>query len=81
MSLGLYQLYFHQDMRLPSWLKIVTLDDLKSKLVGVTVTVLAVYFLGRALTWVSGVDIAYLGIGIALMIVALTYFLSKIDNH
>ncbi|MET3897227.1 putative membrane protein YqhA [Devosia sp. UYZn731] len=80
-ALGLYQLYFRQDLQLPKWLKVETLDDLKSKLVGVTVTVLAVYFLGRALTWETGADIAYLGIGVALVIVALTWFLGKIDNH
>ena len=80
-SLGLYQLYFHQDLQLPKWLKISNLDDLKSKLVGVTITVLAVYFLGRALTWESGVDILYLGGAVAIMIAALTWFLGKIDSH
>ena len=80
-SLGLYQLYFHQDLQLPKWLKISNLDDLKSKLVGVTITVLAVYFLGRALTWESGVDILYLGGAVAVMIAALTWFLGKIDSH
>jgi len=79
-SLGLYQLYFNQDLHLPKWLKIETLDDLKSKLVGVTITVLAVYFLGRALTWTAGPDILYLGGAAALVIVALTWFLSKIDH-
>lgn len=80
-SLGLYQLYFHQDLELPDWLKIRTLDDLKSKLVGVAVTVLSVYFLGRAVTTSGGIDILYLGAASAMVIVALTYFLSKIDNH
>lgn len=80
-SLGLYQLYFRQDLQLPKWLKIETLDDLKSKLVGVTITVLAVYFLGRAVTWVSGIDVLYLGGGVALVIAALTWFLSKIESH
>ncbi|MET3925369.1 YqhA family protein [Devosia sp. 2618] len=80
-SLGLYQLYFNQDLPLPKWLKIETLDDLKSKLVGVAITVLAVYFLGRALTWVSGPDIVYLGAAAAVVIAALTWFLSKIDHH
>lgn len=80
-SLGLYQLYFRQDLQLPRWLKIETLDDLKSKLVGVTITVLAVYFLGRAVTWQSGIDVLYLGGGVGIVIVALTYFLSKIDPH
>jgi len=80
-SLGLYQLYFRQDLQLPRWLKIETLDDLKSKLVGVTITVLAVYFLGRAVVWETGIDILYLGGAVAVVIVALTWFLSKIDHH
>lgn len=80
-SLGLYQLYFKQDLAVPKWLKIETLDDLKSKLVGVVITVLAVFFLGQAVTWRGGPDILYLGGAVALVIVGLTYFLSKIDSH
>lgn len=80
-SLGLYQLYFKQDLQLPNWLKITDLDDLKSKLVGVSITVLAVFFLGKAITWSAGVDILYLGGAAAMVIAALTYFLSKIDRH
>lgn len=80
-GLGLYQLYFHQDLQLPKWLKITTLDDLKHKLVGVVITVLAVYFLGRALTWESGIDILYLGGAVAVTIAALTWFLGKIDHR
>ena len=80
-SLGLYKLYFKQDLALPKWLKINDLDDLKSKLVGVSITVMAVFFLGKAITWRNGVDILYLGGAVALVIVALTYFLSKIDHH
>lgn len=80
-SLGLYQLYFKQDLELPKWLKIDDLDDLKSKLVGVSITVMAVFFLGKAITWSAGIDILYLGGAAATVIVALTYFLSKIDHH
>jgi uncharacterized membrane protein YqhA len=80
-SLGLYQLYFKQDLQLPKWLKIADLDDLKSKLVGVSITVMAVFFLGKAITWTAGIDILYLGGASAMVIVALTYFLSKIDRH
>lgn len=80
-SLGLYQLYFRQDLQLPKWLKIDDLDDLKSKLVGVSITVMAVFFLGKVITWSAGIDILYLGGAAAMVIAALTYFLSKIDHH
>jgi uncharacterized membrane protein YqhA len=79
-SLGLFQLYFVQDLKLPKWLKIEDLDDLKSKLVGVTVTVIAVYFLGQAIVWDNNQNIAYLGVGVAAVIAALTYFLRQIDK-
>jgi uncharacterized membrane protein YqhA len=80
-SLGLYQLYFRQDLELPKWLKIDDLDDLKSKLVGVSITVMAVFFLGKVITWTSGIDILYLGGAVALVVIALTYFLGTIDRH
>ena len=79
-ALGLYQLYFDQDLRLPQWLTIRSLDDLKSKLVGVVVTVLAVYFLGQAVGWANSPNIVYLGGAVAMVIAALTYFLSKIGH-
>ena len=79
-SLGLFQLYFRPDLDLPKWLRIDSLDDLKSKLVGVTVTVLAVFFLGQAIVWSGGPDILYIGGAIALMIAALTFFLRSMDH-
>lgn len=80
-ALGLYQLYFNQDLHLPAWLKINNLDDLKSKLVGVTITVMSVFFLGRALTWTGEIGIIYLGGAVAAVIAALTFFLSRMGDH
>lgn len=80
-ALGLYQLYFNQDLHLPNWLKIEDLDDLKSKLVGVTITVMAVFFLGRALTWTGETSIVFLGGAVAMVIAALTYFLGRMGGH
>ena len=79
-SFGIYQLHFNPNLHLPKWLKVESLDDMKSKLVSVTITVLAVYFLGRAVVSNGGPDILYLGAGSAVVIAALTYFLSKIDD-
>jgi uncharacterized membrane protein YqhA len=81
-SLGLFQLYFRQDLHLPKWLIIESLDDLKSKLVGVAITVLAVYFLGQVVSngIQSGPNILYLGGAVGVVIAALTYFLTRIDK-
>ncbi|NTU98251.1 MAG: YqhA family protein, partial [Chlorobiaceae bacterium] len=42
MSLGLYELFIDDSIALPEWLVIHTLDDLKDKLIGVIVVVMAV---------------------------------------
>ena len=77
-SLGLYQLYFDQQTQLPAWLRVGTLDDLKIKLVGVTVTVLGVFFLGEAISWTGETAILYLGVAVAAVIGGLTYFYGKV---
>lgn len=79
-GLGLYQLYFNQDLALPEWLKIRHLDDLKSKLVSVVITMLGVLFLGEILVWDGGQDIAFLGVGTGALIASLVYFLQKIKT-
>jgi uncharacterized membrane protein YqhA len=76
-TIGLYELFIDSTLQLPDWLEINSLDDLKSKLVGVVIIVLGVIFLGNTAKWTSGNDILYLGGGIAAVIFALTYFLSQ----
>jgi len=75
-SLGLYELFISSDLKLPEWLQIRTFDDLKLKLVGVVIVVLAVLFLGHVVAWNGERDLLRLGAGIAAVIAALTYFLS-----
>jgi uncharacterized membrane protein YqhA len=75
-SLGLYELFINSDLKLPEWLQIRTFDDLKLKLVGVVIVVLAVLFLGHVVAWNGERDLLRLGAGIAAVIAALTYFLS-----
>jgi uncharacterized membrane protein YqhA len=76
-AVGLYELFIDSTLNLPEWLDIKTLDDLKAKLIGVVIIVLAVIFLGNTARWSGGTDILYLGGGIAAVIFALTYFLSQ----
>ena len=78
MSLGLYELFIDDNLPLPEWLVIHTLEDLKEKLVGVVIVVLAVFFLGRVIESQEPIEVLYMGGGIAAMIAALSYFASRV---
>ena len=75
-GLGLYELFIDSNLKLPEWLQIRTFDDLKYKLVGVVIVVLAVMFLGHVVAWDGSSELLGIGTAIALVIAALTYFLS-----
>ncbi|WP_041463873.1 YqhA family protein [Pelodictyon luteolum] len=74
MALGLYELFIDDTVPMPEWLQIHTLDDLKDKLVGVIVVVMAVLFLGHAVTWHGESTILYLGGAIGAVIASLALF-------
>jgi uncharacterized membrane protein YqhA len=75
-ALGLYELFIDDTIPFPKWLEIHTLDDLKSKLISVVIVVMGVDFLKQIVTWDGERNLLTLGGGIALVIAALTYFLS-----
>jgi uncharacterized membrane protein YqhA len=75
-AVGLYELFIDSNLQLPDWLQIRTFDDLKNKLVGVVIVVLAVLFLGLVVSWDGERDLLRIGAAIAMVIAALTYFLS-----
>jgi uncharacterized membrane protein YqhA len=74
-ALGLYELFVDQDLPMPAWLRIRDFDDLKDKLIGVIIVLLAVTFLGSAVTWTGGRDIFYFGAGIGFVILSLAIVL------
>ena len=76
-ALGLYELFIDHDLRLPEWLAVHDLDDLKNKLTGVVIVVMGVLFLGQVVTWDGRQDLLRYGGAVALVIAALTYFLSQ----
>lgn len=74
-GIGLYALFIDESVKLPHWLKLTNLEDLKSHLVSVVVAVLAVLFLSEAVAWDGSRDIIGFGLSIATTIAALAYFL------
>jgi uncharacterized membrane protein YqhA len=76
-AIGLFELFVDDRLDLPEWLEIHDLNDLKEKLIGVLVVVMAVLFLGQLVTWDGERNLLSLGGGIALVIAALTYFTSQ----
>ncbi|MCB0520784.1 MAG: YqhA family protein [Lewinellaceae bacterium] len=80
-ALGLYDLFIDQNIEMPEWLNIRDLTDLKKKLLDVVVIILGVVFLGRVVKWNGETEILHFGIGIALVIAALTFFRKPGDGH
>ena len=67
-AVGLYELFIDPSLPMPNWLRITTLDDLKERLLGVVAVLLAVTFLGSAVTWNGTTDILALGVAVALVL-------------
>lgn len=72
-SFGLYQLFI-QPLPLPEWLKVSNIEDLELNLVGLTVVVLGVNFLS-VIFEPKEINLAIYGIGYALPIAGLAYFM------
>ena len=72
-SLGIYELFI-QPLPLPPWLKTHNIEELELNLVGLTIVVLAVNFLS-VIFKEQEINLAIYGIGYALPITALAYFM------
>ena len=71
-AVGLFQLFIHE-IEFPGWLKIDSTDELETNLIGVTVVVLAVNFMGAVFVGEKE-NLMQFGAGIALPIAALGLF-------
>ncbi len=77
-AVGLYKLFIGAAaIQLPMRLQIESLKDLEDKIIGVIVAALAVAFLGQAAGSDEVSGLLTYGGGIALVIVALAYFMSQ----
>ena len=71
---GLYELFVDSSVKLPPWLEIRSLDDLKAKLIGVVVAIVAVVFLGYLVDSNEAVDVMYIGAGAGAVVIGLAAF-------
>jgi uncharacterized membrane protein YqhA len=76
-SLGLYKLFIDPKLPLPDWLEIGDLNDLKERILGVIIVLLAISFLGYVVEWEFGdYSIVALGLAIGLVLFAIGYSLT-----
>jgi uncharacterized membrane protein YqhA len=81
-SIGLYELFIDERLVTPDWLVITDLDDLKGKLIGVVIVLLAVTFLGNVVSWDGSENILWLGLATGVVLLALGYLLGRsIKSH
>jgi uncharacterized membrane protein YqhA len=71
---GLYELFVDAGVQLPPWLEIRSLDDLKAKLIGVVVAIIAVVFLGVLVDNTDPNEVMLVGIGAGAVVIGLAAF-------
>ena len=80
-AFGFYELFIGRidadgpGMRLPGWLKMDDLNDLKARVISMIILVAAVTFTDVVVESKARLDTLYLGVGVAVVIAALTAFL------
>ncbi|MEP0134663.1 MAG: YqhA family protein [Eudoraea sp.] len=73
-AIGLYKLFIaKEDFEAPIKVKIPDLKALKDKIIGVVIAALGVTFLGKVAQEEVSSDLMYVGIGIAVVIIALSF--------
>ena len=71
---GLYELFVDTELDVPAWLQIKDLDDLKSKLIGVVVAIIAVVFVGVLVDSTRAGDVLAYGAGAGAVVLGLGVF-------
>jgi uncharacterized membrane protein YqhA len=71
---GLYELFVDTKLEVPEWLEVRDLDDLKSKLIGVVVAIIAVVFVGVFVDVNRAADVVAYGVGAGALVAGLALF-------
>jgi len=71
---GLYELFVDTRLEVPEWLEVRDLDDLKSKLIGGVVAIIAVVFVGVFVDTNRAADVVAYGVGAGALVAGLALF-------
>lgn len=71
---GLYELFIDTNIQVPPWLRVEDLDDLKSKLIGVVVAIIAVVFVGIFVDSNRASEVISYGVGAGALVAGLAIF-------
>ncbi len=71
---GLYELFIDTEIAVPEWLQVRDLDDLKSKLIGVVVAIIAVVFVGVFVDSNRAQEVVSYGLGAGALVAGLAVF-------
>ena len=71
---GLYELFVDAEIKVPAWLQVKDLDDLKSKLIGVVVAIIAVVFVGVFVDANRADEVLAYGVGAGALVFGLAIF-------
>lgn len=71
---GLYELFVDDGIEVPAWLQVRDLDDLKSKLIGVVVAIIAVVFVGVFVDSNRATEVVAYGVGAGALVAGLALF-------
>jgi uncharacterized membrane protein YqhA len=75
-SVGIYELFVGSLPTLPRWLRMDDFESLKGILIKTVIVVLAISFMGRAVTWNGEENLLNYGIAVGVIVAALSFFLS-----
>jgi len=75
-SVGIYELFVGSLPALPRWLRMDDFESLKGILIKTVIVVLAISFMGRAVTWDGNENLLNYGLAVGVIVAALSFFLS-----
>ena len=79
-AIGLYKLFVDDEVKTPAWLTFKNLDDIKMKILGVVVVLIAVEFLAAVVEW-TGKNILAFGAAIGIVLLALAAYMWVMFRH